>query len=291
MGSALTNPHLELVAAALATRIVNSMVQESDIKYELIIIYWFDSLATLHLIRNKTWWFCIFVDFWLAIIRVSSCVADWKDCPTNLNTSDIGTHLIAPKNKKSSYHGWKDLNFYYRQNSKGHVCPLRKIKLKISFLYLWRLVMLKPKMIIMKITRWRNSVEFADYYSDFYRLMRSLCYVFRVIKSCLIKNLKERERFFKIICIAIDCSRTYWCRKLCYQTWSARLVWKIYFYIKSLDGNICFKVSKDLKIAFRPLKSLSALFDSYGLPGSHSRIVNADKTLWCTLSYCFSKTS
>ena len=46
---------------------------------------------------------------------------------------------------------------------------------------------------------------------------------------------------------------------------------------KSLNGNICFKVSKDLKIAFRPLKTLSVFCDSYGLLHSHSHIVNADK--------------
>ena len=47
--------------------------------------------------------------------------------------------------------------------------------------------------------------------------------------------------------------------------------------MKSLNGNICFKVSKDLKIAFRPLKNVSVFCDRYGLLHSHSCIVNADK--------------
>ena len=37
-------------------------------------------------------------------------------------------------------------------------------------------------------------------------------------------------------------------------------------------------MSKDLKIAFRPLKTLSVFCDSFGLLRSHSRIVNADKS-------------
>ena len=53
MSGTLTIPRLELVAAALATRIACSVLQESNIKYERSI-YWSDSLATLHLIHNKS---------------------------------------------------------------------------------------------------------------------------------------------------------------------------------------------------------------------------------------------
>ena len=53
---------------------------------------------------------------------------------------------------------------------------------------------------------------------------------------------------------------------------------KLYDYVKSLNGNICFKVKKDLKITFRPLKTLSIFCDHTGLLRSHSRIVNTDKT-------------
>ena len=44
----------------------------------------------------------------------------------------------------------------------------------------------------------KKFVAFVDYYSDFHRLIRSLYYVFRVIKSCLIKNVNERNKFFKL---------------------------------------------------------------------------------------------
>ena len=53
---------------------------------------------------------------------------------------------------------------------------------------------------------------------------------------------------------------------------------KLYDYVKSLNGNICFKVKKDLKIAFRPIKTLSIFCDQAGLLCSHSRIINTDKT-------------
>ena len=95
MSGLLTIPRLELVAAALATRIACSVLQESNIKYERVI-YWSDSSATLHLIRNNTRRFCIFVDLRLAEIWESLLVHNWRYCPTNLNPSDVGTRLIAP---------------------------------------------------------------------------------------------------------------------------------------------------------------------------------------------------
>ena len=90
MSGSLTIPRLELVAAALATRIACSVLQESNIKYERVI-YWSDSSATLHLIRNNTLRFCVFVDSHLAEIQESSLVRNWRYCPTNLNPSDVGT--------------------------------------------------------------------------------------------------------------------------------------------------------------------------------------------------------
>ena len=69
-------PHLELVAASLATRVACSVLQESNVKYERVI-YWSDSAANLHLIRNSTQRFGVFVDARLAEIRESSLVHNW----------------------------------------------------------------------------------------------------------------------------------------------------------------------------------------------------------------------
>ena len=123
----------------------------------------------------------------------------------------------------------------------------------------------------------KKFILFLDHYSDFHCLMRSLCYVFRVIKSCLIKNVKERKNFFKLSVSPLTVQEC-----IDAENYAIRLVQqdycgKLYFYIKSLNGNICHKVSKDLKIAFRPLKTLSVFCDSNGLLHSHSRIINANK--------------
>ena len=51
---------------------------------------------------------------------------------------------------------------------------------------------------------------------------------------------------------------------------------ELYEHISSLKGEICVKVKKNLKVAFRPLKELSVFCDQNGLIRSHSRLVNAD---------------
>ena len=96
VSGSLSIPCLELVAASLTTRVACSVLQESNIKYECVI-YWFDSAATLHLIRNSTRRFGVFADAHLAEIRETSQLCNWRYFPTNLNPSDVGTRLIAPK--------------------------------------------------------------------------------------------------------------------------------------------------------------------------------------------------
>ena len=73
-------------------------------KYERVI-YWSGSAATSHLIRNSTRRFAVFVYARLAEIRESSLICNWRYIPTNQNPSDVGTRLVAPKNRKKFFPG------------------------------------------------------------------------------------------------------------------------------------------------------------------------------------------
>ena len=95
----LSIPRLELIAASLATRVACSVLQESGIKFEHIL-YWTDSTAVLHLIRNNNRRLGVFVEARLAEIRGSSAVEKWHYIPTALNCADVGTREIYPKSKE-----------------------------------------------------------------------------------------------------------------------------------------------------------------------------------------------
>ena len=92
------------------------------------------------------------------------------------------------------------------------------------------------------------------------------------------KDIKEKRNFLQLLISPLtvqECSDA--------ECYVIKLVQKDYFgklydYVQSLNGDICFKVKKDLKITFQPSKTLSVFCDQAGLLRSHSRIVNANKT-------------
>ena len=88
-----------MVAAALATCVACLVLQENNIRFDRVL-YWTDSTAVLHLIRNNTRRLGVFVDARLAEIRGSSSIENWHYVPTALNLSDGGTRVVSPKSKE-----------------------------------------------------------------------------------------------------------------------------------------------------------------------------------------------
>ena len=92
------------------------------------------------------------------------------------------------------------------------------------------------------------------------------------------KDNKERKRFIHLstspLTVKERCDAEYYIIKLLQKEYFGNL----YDHIQSLNGEICFKVKKDLKIAFRPIKTLSVFCNQAGVFRSHSRIIHADMT-------------
>ena len=95
----------------MATHVSRSILQESNITFSRII-FWSDSLSTLHLLRNNTRRFCVFVDALLAEIHGLSLVSDWRYFPSAQNPADVGTRIIAPKNAKKFSPWFKAPSFF-----------------------------------------------------------------------------------------------------------------------------------------------------------------------------------
>ena len=57
---------------------------------------------------------------------------------------------------------------------------------------------IKVENIIDMDNPFEKYVAFVHHYSGFHCLIRSLCYIFRVIKACLIKNIKEKKKFLQL---------------------------------------------------------------------------------------------
>ena len=92
------------------------------------------------------------------------------------------------------------------------------------------------------------------------------------------KDNKEKKKFLQLsispLTVQERSEAEYYIIKLVQKDYFG----KLYNYVQSRNGDICFKVKKDFKIAFRPVKTLSVFCDQAGLLHSHSWIINADKT-------------
>ena len=93
------------------------------------------------------------------------------------------------------------------------------------------------------------------YYSGFGRLIHAVCYIFGVVKACLMKNKRKRKSFFNLGLSPLSVhereATELFIGKMVQQDYFGEL----YLYIHALKGSVCYKVSKSLKRLFQPLKN------------------------------------
>ena len=218
----------------------------------------------------------MFVDARLAEIRGSSLIESWHYVPTALNPSDVGTRVIYLKNKEKFLPWVLGPEFLLAENYEFPVQPCLKDEIKESIVSLFSIDDVKIEGAVDCTSPYEKFVSFIHHYSDFDRLIRSMCYVFRVVKASLLKSKKERKRFLNLSVSPLTVKERYEVEIFIIKTIQKEYFGELYEFIRSLKGEICFKVNKKLKVAFRPLRKLSVFCDPDGLIRSHSRIVNAD---------------
>ena len=271
----LSIPRLELVAAALATRVACLVLQENNIKFDRVL-YWTDSSAVLHLIRNNTRRLGVFVEARLAEIRGSSAVENWHYVPTALNCADVGTRVISPKNKKRFLPWFEGPIFLLATNFEFPTPPNVVNEVSETISALATISDIKNECKSCCLSPFEKFVAFINYYSEYDHLLRSLCYIFRVVKACWLKSKKEKRRSLSLMISPLTVKERGEAETFVIRLMQRECFGKLYEHICALNGEICFKVGKSLKAAFRPLKQLNVFCDREGLLRSHSRIVNAD---------------
>ena len=89
----------------------------------------------------------------------------------------------------------------------------------------------------------------------------------------MIKNKKERKRSLSLSILPLSVKERKEAEIFIIRSVQRECFGGLYEYICSLNGEVCFKVGKSLKVAFRPLRQLNVFCDNDGLLRSHSRIV------------------
>ena len=85
-------PKLELAAAVLAVRL--SCLLKAELDLPVVLIFWTDSTAVLHCIKNNTKRFSVFVVNRLIIIEQNIELVYWRHAPSNLNPADLASRGI-----------------------------------------------------------------------------------------------------------------------------------------------------------------------------------------------------
>ena len=136
------------------------------------------SSPTLHLIRNNSRRFCVFVDSRLAEIHESSCVENCQYCLTKLNPSDMGTCLIVPKNHKKFLPWVEGPTYLLLPETDWPRMPIKGDQVKSSLALFITINEIKAESKIDLHNPFERFVAFVEHYSDFHCLIRSLCYIF-----------------------------------------------------------------------------------------------------------------
>ena len=109
----------------------------------------------------------------------------------------------------------------------------------------------------VKIEKFENGLSpfvkftsFIAYYSDFDRLIRSLCYVFRVVRASLIKEYKERKRFLQLSISPLTVKERLEAEIFVIKIVQKESFGELYDHIRSLNGEVCVKVGKKFENSF-----------------------------------------
>ena len=91
-------PKLELTATVLAIHL--SCLLKAELDLPVVLIFWTDSTALLHCIKNNTKCFPVFVANCLAIIEQNTELDCWCHVPSNLNPADLASRGIQANSSK-----------------------------------------------------------------------------------------------------------------------------------------------------------------------------------------------
>ena len=178
-----------------------------------------------------------------------------------MNCADVGTRVIYPKSKEKILPWFEGPAFLLATNYEFPMPPNSNDEEREAIAALAAISDVKNESKNCGLSPYDKFVSFIDYYSEFNRLIRSLCYVFRVVKACVIKSEKEKKRFLNLLLSPLTVKERNDAEIFAIRSVQQECFGGLYEHICSLNGEICFKVDKKLKIAFRSLKQLNVFCD------------------------------
>ena len=171
----LTVPKLELIAASLSVRLVQTAFKELCLK-DCNVFYWVDAMVVLHLVASEDKRFKIFVANRLALIRQYSLPSQWQFCPTALNAANVGTRSSGMAHLPTWINGPSFLSRLELEHFAQPGCRKSEVVLA-AFVSEVR----EPLLLAL-----------VNHYSDLHRLLRAVAIIHRLRKLLQIKAYQYR---------------------------------------------------------------------------------------------------
>ena len=186
----LTIPKLELTSGRTGAKLVNT-VQKSFRKWKISsVTMWMDSMTALYWIRNEGVW-RPYVNNRVKEIHELVPEVPWRHCPTNVNSSDLGTRGADPEKLQNSKLWWKGPKFLVM--SKDH-WPKQPTELQPSAEARQEeketLLLVKAEDIKANL----SEIIDADKHRTWNRLLKTTPRVMRFTNNCRKKDIKLMEK-------------------------------------------------------------------------------------------------
>ena len=105
---------------------------------------------------------------------------------------DVGTGVIMLQNKKKFLHWFKPSFLLSLENNWPKMSLQKEQIIDVTLLFINKREV-KSEATYKALTPSDKFLTLINYYSDFHRLIRAICYIFRVARVCLIKKKKKEN--------------------------------------------------------------------------------------------------
>ena len=122
-----TIPRIELQAAVLAARLSKIILKELDLHVDETF-FWFDSMTSLHYIKNESRRFQTFVANHVAEIHETSSPEQWHHIPGAINPADDGSQGVNAQYFRPDCRWWSGPKFLWEPDHTWPSVPVEDLQ-------------------------------------------------------------------------------------------------------------------------------------------------------------------
>ena len=189
-----TIPRLELLAALILIRLVDTLKKSLEFLPSLVTYYWTDSTVVLHWIRNQRPW-RQYVSNQVNEIKCYSTPEEWNHCPGLLNPADMPSRGLTGSELGESKSWWNGPSFLCLHRSDWpNTCDIDgNVEAESELIKEAPLISHTFGISDVQATQYKlQNVIDCKRFSSLHKLLRTTAYIIRFVKGLLTKSNSHR---------------------------------------------------------------------------------------------------